>query len=382
MALGAIPLARELFEIPAGVTFLNCANMGPQLRSVTAAGLAAVPGKATPWTLTSADWFTGAETLRSLAAEVFGTDANAIALVPAASYGIATAAANLPAARGQSIVLLDQEFPSNVYVWQALAKRQGAHIVTALRKPGESWTDALLRSIDSSTVIVSVPHCHWTDGSRIDLERVADRVHAMGSALVIDASQSLGACPLDLDLVRPDFVVSVGYKWLLGPYGLGYLYVSPRWREHGTPLEHSWLNRKGSEDFARLVDYQEGFRPGARRFDMGEGSQFVLGPMAAAALRQILAWSATGIQESLSRLTDHAAEGARESGYSVLPREQRLGHMIGIRMPNGIPATTLRELAAARIYVSVRGDAIRVAPHLYNDAADIDRFLAVLARGA
>jgi len=84
----------------------------------------------------------------------------------------------------------------------------------------------LLQAIDATTAIVSVPHCHWTDGSKVDLELLSERTHAVGAALVIDASQSLGAGVLDLERVKPDFLTSVGYKWLLGPYGLGYLYVA------------------------------------------------------------------------------------------------------------------------------------------------------------
>src|ERR1700752_376496 len=124
---------RELFDIPGSVVYLNCANMAPQLRSVTEAGIAAVHAKAAPWKLAAADWFSGAEELRDLAARVLGTDADAVALVPAASYGIAIAAANLPLSTDQIIVLLDQEFPSNVYAWQQLARRKGGRVVTVRR---------------------------------------------------------------------------------------------------------------------------------------------------------------------------------------------------------------------------------------------------------
>lgn len=373
-----IPKALELFRIPEGISYLNCATMAPQLRSATAAGLEATRLKEAPWNFSAPDWFTGAETLRELAAQVLGTEADGVALVPAASYGLAVAAANLPVRRGQSIVLLDQEFPSNVYVWHEVAKKQDARVATVRRRPDEGWTEALLETIDEETAVVSVPHCHWTDGTRIDLVRVGERVRAIGAALVIDASQSLGACPLDLSLVQPDFLVAVGYKWLLGPYSLGYLYAAPKWRETGAPIEWSWMTRAGSDDFARLVDYREDYRPGARRFDVGEFSQFTLVPMAAAALRQILAWGVGRIQESVSLLTDHAGRLAAEAGYVVAPREERLGHIIGIRLPRGLPGGLLQQLASARVYVSVRGDSIRVAPHAYNDTADIDRLFAAL----
>jgi len=374
----SIQNARNLFEIPEGVTYLNCANMAPQLRSITEAGLGSVRAKATPWNLSAPEWFSGAERLRGLAARVLRVEDDAIALVPAVSYGIAIAAGNLSVSPNQRIVLLDQEFPSNVYAWRELARKTGAHIQTVNRSDGASWTEALEEAIDERTAIVAVPQCHWTDGSKIDLERIGERVRRIGAALVIDASQSLGACPLDLARVQPDFLVAVGYKWLLGPYGLGYLYVAPKWREVGVPLEQSWLTRAGSEDFTRLVEYTDQYRTGARRFDMGEFPQFVLVPMAIAALEQILSWGVADIHAVLSVLTTKMAQFASEEGYVVLPRDQRCGHMIGIRHPDGIANGVASLLKDSKIFISIRGDSIRIAPHVYNDLDDVDRLFEVL----
>lgn len=370
--------ARDLFEIPQDVTYLNCANMAPQLKLVTQAGMEAVRAKASPWKLSAPEWFSGAETLRGLAAQLFGADIDGMALVPAVSYGIAIASANLPLTSSKSIVLLHQEFPSNVYAWRELARKAGARVVTVERVAGMSWTEAIEEAIDERAGIVAVPQCHWTDGSKLDLERIGERVRRVGAALVVDASQSLGACEFDVQRVQPDFVVAVGYKWLLGPYGLGYLYAAPQWRHSGIPLEWSWLARAGSEDFTRLTDYSDEYRPGARRFDMGEFPQFVVAPMATQALEQILAWGVTEIQEALSTLTEKIAQLATEEGYSVLPPEQRCGHMIGIRHPAGIPATLPAALKEAKVFVSIRGDSIRVAPHLYNDLDDVDRLFEIL----
>ena len=375
-APAAIEAARDLFDIPRGITYLNCANMAPQLRSITQAGIAAVQAKTSPWQLT--DWFAGAEELRLLAAQVLGTKSDAVALVPSVSYGIAIAAANLPLASRQKIVLLDQEFPSNVYAWRELARKKGGSVVHVERSNGMNWTDALEETIDRDTAIVAVPQCHWTDGSKVDLERVSERAHTVGAGLVIDASQSLGAQPLDLTRVQPDFLVAVGYKWLLGPYGLGYLYVAPKWRTSGTPLEQSWLTREGSEDFSRLVDYTDEYRAGARRFDMGEFPQFVLVPMAIAALQQILAWGVPHIAEALRPITEKIAQLGIENGYSVLPSEQGCSHMIGIRHPDGIAPGLARILREEKVVVSIRGDSIRIAPHLYNNMNDVEHLFEVL----
>ena len=369
---------RDLFEIRDGVTFLNCANMSPQLRSVTSSGIEAVKSKESPWLISPPDWFSAPERLRELAAKLIGVDAEAVALVPSVSYGIAIAAANVKVERGQYIVLLNEQFPSNVYAWKVLAAQQNANIRTVQREPGGTWTDAVLAAIQNDTAVVTVPNCHWTDGSLIDLVQVGAKARSVGAALVVDASQSLGAYPIDIMKVQPDFLVSVGYKWLLGPYGLGYLYVAPVWREQGLPIENSWLSRAGSEDFAGLVDYQDEYRSGARRFDMGEFPQFVLVPMAIEALRQILNWGVENIQNSLAILTKEIEQRVLKIGGSALPAGKRAAHMIGIRLPNGLPDQLSKRLASENIFVSIRGDSIRVAPHLYNDKADIDRLFEVL----
>ncbi len=373
-----LPGQRALFDIPSDVTFLNCAYMSPQLKAATATGVEAVRRKAAPWTFTDANWFDAAEALRAAAARLMEADPDGVALVPAASYGIAIAAANVAVRRGQNIVVLHEGFPSNVYAWRELARERGAELSTVRREPGDDWTGAVLEAIDDRTAVVALPYCHWTDGARVDLVAVGERAREAGAALVVDASQAFGALPLDLAAVQPDFLVSVGYKWQLGPYSLGYLYAAPRWRETGRPLEYSWATRAGAENFAALVDYTDEYRRGARRFDMGEFSQLVLAPMALAGLEQLLAWGVPRIQATLRRLTDRLADEARAQGCEVLPPAKRVGHIVGIRLPDGLPPALPQRLAAGRVHVSIRGDAIRVSPYLYNDENDIGRLLEIL----
>ncbi|HEX8568239.1 MAG TPA: aminotransferase class V-fold PLP-dependent enzyme [Pyrinomonadaceae bacterium] len=196
-----IPSQRDLFEIPEDITYLNCASISPQLRSGTAAGFESVKTKAAPWRITSEQWFTDAKTLRELAAKIIGSEKESIAVIPSASYGIA-AAANARVERGQSIVLLDNEFPSNYYAWKELAKERGASIILVQKGDGETWTQEILEAIDDNTAAVSVPNCHWTDGSLVDLERVGEKARSVGAMFVVDASQSLGTYPLDLAKVQ------------------------------------------------------------------------------------------------------------------------------------------------------------------------------------
>jgi selenocysteine lyase/cysteine desulfurase len=181
--------------------------------------------------------------------------------------------------------------------------------------------------------------------------------------------------------VRPDFLVAASYKWLLGPYGVGFMYVDEKHRG-GRPIEHNWINRHKSEDFAQLVDYQDDFQPGARRFDVGERSNFVLLPMAAEALRQILDWKVENVSETIGTLTDLIEEKARERDITTIPKERRARHMIGLMLGPDAPDDLATRLMGQGVYVSVRGPSVRVSPHLYNTESDIDRFFDVLERVA
>ncbi|MGZ3640371.1 MAG: aminotransferase class V-fold PLP-dependent enzyme [Ktedonobacterales bacterium] len=370
---------RDLFEIPDGIAYLNCAYMSPLPRAAREAGEAAVARKAHPWEITLRDFFDESETARGLFAELVGGEPEGVAIIPSISYGVGIAAANIALQQGQTIVLLEDQFPSNVYPWRDLAERTGATIVTVPRPLDFDWTRALLERIDERTGVVAVPNCHWTDGSLVDLVRVGERARAVGAALVVDTAQSLGAYPLNVGEVRPDFLVATAYKWLLGPYSLGFLYVAPHRRE-GRPLEFNWITREGSEDFAGLADYREGYQPGARRFDMGERANFELMPIAIASLRQILAWRVERIAATLREMTAHIESEARKLGLDVAPSERRAGHMIGMRSSTALPPDLAARLAAAGVYVSLRGTAIRVSPHLYNTSEDVDRLFEVLGQ--
>src|ERR671921_492586 len=327
---------RELFEIPEDIVYLNCAYMSPQLRRAREVGERAVSRKSRPWEITPGDFFEDVEVARTLFARLIGGDADGVAVVPSVSYGISVAAANVTVREGEKIIVLEDQFPSNVYSWRELAARKGAKLVTVPRPEDSDWTGLLIEEIDDDTAVVAAPNCHWTDGSHVDLSRVGERVREVGAALVIDGIQSIGALPFDVSEVRPDFLVAASYKWLLGPYGVGFMYVAEKHRG-GTPIEHNWINRRGSDHFARLVDYQDAFQPGARRYDVGERSNFVLLPMAAEALRQLLDWGVENVCETIGTLTDLVEEKAGELGIVTIPKERRARHMIGLMLGPDAP---------------------------------------------
>jgi selenocysteine lyase/cysteine desulfurase len=372
-----IPCQRHLFDLPDDVAYLNCAYMSPLLKRAAEVGAEAMRRKLRPWRIQAEDFFTDSERARALFAKLLGAQADAVALVPAASYGLAIAAANLPVAPSKRILVLAEQFPSNVYTWRTLAAEEGVQVVTVARPADGDWTRAVLACLDERVAIAALPHCHWIDGGLLDLAAIGARCREVGSSLVVDATQSLGALPLDLAAVRPDYLVCPGYKWLLGPYSLGYLYVDPEHRD-GRPLEQNWIARHGSEDFARLIDYQDAYQEGARRFDVGERSNFALVPVGIVGVEQLLAWGTERIGATLAAKTAAIAEHALALGIRMAPSHLRAGHYLGLRLPRGASRRLPEQLAEQRVYVSVRGDSLRVTPHLYNDEQDLERLFAVL----
>ncbi|WP_297730530.1 aminotransferase class V-fold PLP-dependent enzyme [uncultured Maricaulis sp.] len=372
-----IPPQRDRFELPRETCYLNAAYMGPMPSAAVAAGQASYARKGQPWRYSvQADFFDAPEQLRRQAARLFGASPDDIALVPAASYGLASAARNLAPDAKSEILVLDEQFPSNVYVWRELAAEHGARLRTVSRSDNQSWTEAMLAAISPATSIVACPHVHWADGGALDLAAISDAARRQGAALVLDLTQSLGVMPFDLVAIQPDFAVAAAYKWLLGPYAMGFLYVAPH-HQAGEPLEQNWIVRDKAEDFARLVDYADDHAPGARRFDMGERSNFQLVPAAIAALDAMLDWGADDLAATLGANNSRLAERLQPLGLTETTPD-RAAHYLSLSLPSGAPADLVARLASRNIYVSQRGDRIRITPHVYNDEADFQSFATSL----
>ncbi|MBS0297040.1 MAG: aminotransferase class V-fold PLP-dependent enzyme [Proteobacteria bacterium] len=375
----ALGSQRPLFDIPDGVAYFNTAYNGPLLNASRERLVAAAGAKSRPWERTPADFFADAERLRVLAAGLFGADADGWAIIPASSYGVSTAARAVePSLRpGDRVLLLDEEFPSNVLPWRRVARETGAEIVTVPTPQDFDWTGAVLAALAPDVRVASLAPCHWTNGARLDLARIGEACRAHGTILVVDATQSLGAMPLDLQAIAPDFLVASGYKWLLCPYGFSLLYVAPAWRD-ARPLEETWLARANAEDFAGLVRYSDEYRSGARRFDMGETCVTTVLPGAVAALEQLTAWGVPAIAESLGAVNARLIESLETLGFKVAPATQRCPHLFGARLPDGVGGDVVGALRSRGVYISQRGASLRFAPHLHVTEADIAKLFEAL----
>lgn len=375
---------RAAFALPENVHFLNCAYMGPLPKVAEQAGVEALARKRHPVDIVPPDdfWSTS-DSLRSLFADLIGTpEPERVAIQPGVSYAVACAAKNLRVGAGRNVVILSEQFPGNVYAWRRLARESGAELRMVepdqRRTRAADWNERLLEAIDANTAVAALPAVHWTDGTRFDLEAVGERCRETGAALIVDATQSLGMVPFSVRAVRPDLVVACCYKWLLGPYSVALTYFGPRF-DRGAPLEETWTAREGSDDFRRLVEYRDAYRPGAARYDVAERSNFFLLPIARESLKLMLSWRATRLGEYCRTISGPALAELEELGIGIEAEEWRSPHLFGVRLPENLRLETLQEeLTRRRISASLRGSALRVSVHAYNEPGDLEALVAVL----
>lgn len=373
-----LPCQRHLFDIPDETAYFNCAYMGPLMHSVIDAGERGMKAKMRPWNIAARDFFPETDRARQLFSELIDADSEGAAVIPSVSYGLASAAQNISLDEYSEILLLTDQFPSNVYVWKEKAQASGASVKFVQRPQDDDWTRAIVQEMTEATKVVALPNCHWTDGGLVDLVQVGERCRDIGALLVLDLTQSLGALPFSMQAVQPDYVVCVGYKFLLGPYSLGFLWVAPQHRD-GKPLEYNWISRANSENFAGLVDYQDAYRTGARRFDVGENSNFILVPMLNAALEQLLEWGIENIYKTIGTRNACIGERAKQLGFGYVSDALRAAHFLGLRFPAGmLPTSIAADLAAHNVFVSVRGTTMRITPHVYNNDADVELLFKAL----
>lgn len=375
---------KHLFSLPDIHHYINCSYLSPLLKSVEQAGIRGIKSKNQPWQITPDHFFDDSNTLRSLFAQLINAlKAEDVAIMPAVSYGLATAAKNIDPGKGNSIIISGEQFPSNVYVWKRFCKEHDCELKVVdppekIEQRGQKWNERLIEAIDTDTLLVAMGNVHWADGTLFDLEAIGSKARENDAYFVIDGTQSVGALPIDVQQIKPDALICAGYKWLMGPYAIALGYFGPRLQD-GIPLEEGWIVRKNSENFSSLVLYEDDYQPGAQRFDVGERSNFILVPMMIEALKQILEWDPKNIQAYCKELTADLVEELPDLGYQIEDPDWRGRHMFGIRLPKQIPIEKLKQqLDEHNIYVSVRGSAVRISPNVYNDERDITILFEVL----
>jgi len=374
---------RALFEIPRHICYLNSASYSPLPLRTQEAGRAAVRRKGTPWTLDAAFANGQHERARAAAARLINADPADIALIPSVSYGVATAAKLLTIARGARVIVLENDHSSPVLEWQTRAGARG-FIIETIRQPGDGdWTSAVLTSIERPGAppisLASISSVHWSDGGLIDIEKVGAALRRQGAIFLVDATHSAGVLTMDVRRLDPDFVIFPTYKWLLGPYGRAFLYVAKR-HQGGIPLEQTAFGRRDVRADNEVYFADLRYVDDARRFDMGERDHFISMEMASIGMEMMAEWGGAAVAQRLLMLTERIAEGVRGIGVGVPEPRVRAPHILSLSFKDGMPAGLVDGLASEGVYIAARLGRMRISPHVYNDEADADRFVAALAQ--
>ena len=384
-----LPCQRSQFSLPDDFHYLNCAYMGPLPLVAEQAGIEGLRAKRFPQAVAPEDFFAPVDGVRERFARLIGApEPNRIATVPSVSYAVSTIARNTRAGRGSNVVIVHEQFPGNVYPWRRLVAEQGGEL-RVVTPPGEGgtrragrrgrgggWTGRILDRIDAGTAVVAMGTVHWTDGTRFDVEAVRARTREVGAALVLDGTQTVGAAPIDVAALEPDALIVAGYKWLLGPYSLSLAWFGDRYLD-GIPLEETWIGRRGSENFAGLVEYVDEYQPGALRFDVGQRSNFALIPALSASLDLVLGWRPERVSAYCTALMEGAFARLRDLGVRVENARWRSPHLFGLGLPPDAKLDRLKTaLARHRVGVSFRGASVRVSPNVYNSSGDVEALMA------
>jgi cysteine desulfurase/selenocysteine lyase len=316
---------------------------------------------------------------RAAAARLLGADVGEIALAPNTSYGLNTAAWALPLAAGDVVLVPDGEFPANVYPWLLRGRRDVRVELIPRTADGFPDEDRLLERLrDPRVRAVTLSFVQFATGHRADLDRIGAACRERGAFLVVDAIQGLGQCPLDVRRTPVDVLACGAQKWLLGPWGSGFLYVRHERLEELDPSFVGWMAFEGTDDFTRLTHYDPTFRADARRFELVTlPFQDVAGMTASIEL--LLEIGIARIAEHLRALRAPLLEAAAGSRFTVVSPTDPV-HDSGIwcvRTPD--VGASYRRLRSAGVVASLREGSIRLSPHAYNTGDEIARVLEVLA---
>lgn len=376
---------KHLFDLPEDITYLNIASQSPAFKSIYEAGLDGLKEKSRPYKIVGASYFEPVIEFKKLFAQLIEEDDyNRIAALPSVSYGMATVTNNIVLKENDEILVVDEQFPSNYYSWQKLAKKYNAKIITVSAQNTDvnnvkSWNQHILEAITEKTAVVAMGNIHWSNGSLFNLKAISKKAKQHQSLLIIDGSQSIGALPFSVKDIQPDAVICAGYKWLFGPYGCAYGYFGKHF-DNGNPIEENWSNRLNSENFAGLTNYQPEYKPFANRYSSGESASFIYAKMQIAALKQVIAWTPKAIQEYCKNISAEAVKELKTLGCKIEDDNYRTHHLFGIKLPETLNVDALKkDLFSKNIFVSFRGNYIRISCHLFNTSEDFKPLISCLS---
>ncbi len=374
---------KHLFQLPEEIHYLNNAYMSPLLKSVEEKGIQGMQRKRNPISIKPVDFFIEVKGVRQKYGTLVDCDPSQVAVMPSVSYGMSSVIRNISYRNGQHALTVSEEFPSCYYTAQRWCSNHGAELRVVARKDdlpqkGRDWNERILEAINTDTAFVVMASVHWMNGTMFDLESIGNRCREVGAKLIVDGSQSVGALHMDVKKYKIDALICAAYKWLMGPYSTALSFIHEDFNE-GIPLEESWMTRTNAERFDRLTQYVDEYRPGASRFDVGQSSNFISMPMLDEALRQILDWGVDNIQEYGRKLGEPLIEYFLQKGAPMDDEAHRAFHLMGLQLPAHTNGEELvDELQSRNVYVSLRGNNIRISINVFNNEGDVRELISAL----
>ncbi len=311
-----------------------------------------------------------ADMTRELIAGMINARADRIGLVKNTSTGLNILATGLEWRRGDHIILNDMEFPSNIYPFLNL-ERLGVEVELVKSRDGRVMIEDILEAVRPETALASVSHVQFLNGYRIDLARLGEELRSRGVLFVVDAIQSAGVLGIDVEGQKIDFLSCGGHKWLMGPQGTGFIFLTQEVQDRISPAYAGWLSVKDSWNF---FDYRLDFLDSARRFEIATANWMGIWGLYES-LGLLLEYGRENVEEKVISLTDHLADGLLERGHEVLsPREN--GEKSGIVLFSaGDNGKIFERLMERKVHIAFREGNLRCSPHFYNNTDDIDTLI-------
>jgi selenocysteine lyase/cysteine desulfurase len=371
-----------------GWAYLNCAYHGPIPRVAEEALAAAVALRRNPAFLSDRYHFSFPDAYRRAIAGLIGCGPGEVALTDSTTRGMMLLAGGLDWRDGDEVVIPRGEFPANRLPWLWLGRR-GVTVRVVDLGGGAGAAERIEAALSPRTRLVTVSWVGYSDGRRLDLGSISRLCRDRGVLFAVDGSQGVGGLPLDLASTPCDLLACSGYKWLLGPYGLGFAYVAPALAERLEPADLNWFGMEGAEDFNALAELPLRPRPGARRFDANETANFFNVAAGTAAARWLAGIGPAAVEAHCAALHRRLIAGL-PSGFTPLggfasdaPAGTLRSNILCLRgADRDTTARAFRLLRRRRVAVSSRESYLRVSPHLYNTLADVDRLLEALTDAA
>ncbi|MFX1285525.1 MAG: aminotransferase class V-fold PLP-dependent enzyme [Promethearchaeota archaeon] len=292
------------------------------------------------------------------------------------SYGLAAIAEGIKWEKGDKIVLNDLEYTSNSYTYQVLAQKFDLELVLIRNTNGKLPLEKYSQEIDNSTRLLAISHVQFSNGFRIDLKELGKICHEVDCQIIVDAIQSLGAIPVDVQQQNIDFMATGGYKWLLGPLGTGFLYIK---RELSESLNPCFIGSMSDTNPMELSHHTYSPGYGAQRFQASLGLHGLLIAKAVQFLEQL---SIDKIFSQIMKLTDLIIEFVQDNRHFQLQTpiedpKQRSG-IVNFAVPGGDKIVTQLRKLPTPIAISYREGGLRLSPHCYNTEEEIQTCLEAI----